>query len=103
MLGASSWRLYAYVLLPAALPAVASGLRQGFSFAWRSLMGAEFVFAVQRRGLGYLLDTSRETGDPAQVLGLMAVMVVVGMAADRLVFARLQAWVSRRFGLVAAA
>ena len=36
-------------------------------------------------------------------MGIMAVMVVIGMAADRLVFARLQAWVSRRFGLVAAA
>ena len=102
MLGASGWRLYRYVLLPASLPALASGLRQGFSFAWRSLMGAEFVFAVERRGLGFLLQTSRDTVDPAQVMGIMAVMVVIGMAADRLVFARLQAWVSRRFGLVLA-
>ena len=99
MLGASGWRLYAYVLLPASLPAVSSGLRQGFSFAWRSLMGGEFVFAVQRRGLGFLLQSSRDTLDPAQVLGIMAVMVAIGMAADRLVFANLQAWVSRRFGL----
>ncbi len=102
MLGASGWRLYRYVLLPASLPALASGLRQGFSFAWRSLMGAEFLFPVEHRGLGFLLDASRNTGDPAQVVGIMAVMVVIGMAADRLVFARLQAWVSRRFGLVAA-
>ncbi len=99
MLGANGWRLYRYVLLPASLPALASGLRQGFSFAWRSLMGAEFVFVVERRGLGFLLQTSRDTVDPAQVMGIMAVMVVIGMAADRLVFARLQAWVSRRFGL----
>ena len=99
MLGAKGWRLYAYVLLPASLPAVSSGLRQGFSFAWRSLMGGEFVFAVQRRGLGFLLQSSRDTVDPAQVMGIMAVMVIIGMAADRLVFARLQAWVSRRFGL----
>ena len=102
MLGANGWRLYRYVLLPASLPALASGLRQGFSFAWRSLMGAEFVFVVERRGLGFLLQTSRDTIDPAQVMGIMAVMVVIGMAADRLVFARLQAWVSRRFGLIAA-
>ena len=102
MLGANGWRLYRYVLLPASLPALASGLRQGFSFAWRSLMGAEFVFVVERRGLGFLLQTSRDTVDPAQVMGIMAVMVVIGMAADRLVFARLQGWVSARFGLVAA-
>ena len=102
MLGASGPRLYLHVLLPASLPAVSSGLRQGFSFAWRSLMGGEFVFAVERRGLGFLLGSSRDAVDPAQVLGLMAIMVAVGMAADRLVFARLQAWVSRRFGLIAA-
>ena len=100
MLGASGWRLYRYVLLPASLPALASGLRQGFSFAWRSLMGAEFVFVVERRGLGFLLQNSRDTVDPAQVMGIMAVMVVIGMAADRLVFAKLQRSVSRRFGLV---
>ena len=103
MLGANGWRLYRYVLLPASLPALASGLRQGFSFAWRSLMGAEFVFvAVEHRGLGFLLDASRNTNDAAQVLGIMAVMVAIGMAADRLVFARVQGWVSRRFGLVPA-
>ena len=54
MLGAGGWKLYRYVLIPASLPALASGLRQGFAFAWRSLMGAEFVFviAVQLHGLG---------------------------------------------------
>src|SRR3954452_15471563 len=41
MLGARGWRLAWFVLLPASLPALASSLRQGFSFAWRSLMGAE--------------------------------------------------------------
>lgn len=102
MLGANGWRLYRYVLLPASLPALATGLRQGFSFAWRSLMGAEFVFVLERRGLGFLLQNARNDVDPAQVLGIMAVMVVIGMAADRLVFAKLQRVVSRRFGLVAA-
>ena len=99
MLGARGWRLYRYVLLPASLPALAGGLRQGFSFAWRSLMGAEFVFAVRHKGLGSLLQNARDLVDPAQVLGIMIVMVVIGIAADRLVFAPLQRRVSRRFGL----
>ena len=43
MMGARGWRLYRYVLLPASLPALAGSLRQGFSFAWRSLMGAELI------------------------------------------------------------
>ena len=43
MLAARGWKLYRYILLPASMPAMASSLRQGFSFAWRSLMGAELI------------------------------------------------------------
>lgn len=99
MLGASGWRLYRHVLLPASMPAVAGSLRQGFSFAWRSLMGAEFVFMVERHGLGFLLDMGRNFNDAAQVIAVMAVMVIIGMAADRWLFAPLQARVQARFGL----
>ena len=48
MMGARGWRLYAYVLLPACLPALTGTLRQGFSFAWRSLLGAELILLTQR-------------------------------------------------------
>ncbi len=99
MLGAQGWRLYRYVLLPASLPALAGSLRQGFSFAWRSLMGAELIFAVRKHGLGYQLAMGRETADVAQVIGVMIVMVVVGMMVDRWGFAKLQARVQARFGL----
>jgi NitT/TauT family transport system permease protein len=99
MLGARGWRLYRYVLIPASLPAFASSLRQGFSFAWRSLLGAELILAVEHKGLGFLLSTGRETADVAKVVAVMIVMVMIGMLADRWVFAKLQAAVHRRFGL----
>lgn len=99
MLGADGWRLYRYVLLPASLPALAGSLRQGFSFAWRSLMGAELIFAVKKQGLGYQLAMGRETADVAQVVAVMIVMVVVGMVVDRWGFAKLQERVQARFGL----
>ena len=99
MLGAGGWKLYYYVLLPAALPAMVGSLRQGFSFAWRSLMGAELILAVSNHGLGALLELGRVNGDPPQVLAVMIVMVLIGMAADRYVFARLQERVQARFGL----
>jgi len=102
MLGTRGWRMYRYVLLPASLPALASSLRQGFSFAWRSLMGAEVLFAVQRHGLGFLLQTGRDFSDVAQVVAVMAVMVVIGMLADRLFFGVLEQSIHRRFGLVTA-
>ncbi|HXE55373.1 MAG TPA: ABC transporter permease subunit [Tepidisphaeraceae bacterium] len=99
MLGARGWKLYRYVLLPASLPALATSLRQGFSFAWRSLMGAELVLIVQRHGLGFLLQTGRDFSDVQQVVAVMIVMVIIGMLADRWVFAKVQARVQRRFGL----
>jgi NitT/TauT family transport system permease protein len=100
MLGARGWRLAWFVLLPASLPALASSLRQGFSFAWRSLMGAELIFAVQRHGLGFLLSAGREFGDVAQVVAVMAVMVWLSVQVDRLAFARLERAVAARFGLI---
>ncbi len=102
MLGARRARLYLYVLLPACLPALAGTLRQGFSFAWRSLLGAELILLTQRRGLGFLLNIGREFNDVAQVVAVMIVMIGVGMAIDRWVFAGIERRVRRRFGLTQA-
>jgi NitT/TauT family transport system permease protein len=100
MLGARNWKLYRYVLLPASLPALAGSLRTGFSFAWRSLMGAELVLtAIDHRGLGFLLALSRDLGGIADVVAVMIIMVVIGILADRWVFAVLQQKVQARFGL----
>ena len=99
MLGADGWRLYRYVLLPAALPALASSLRQGFGFAWRSLMGAEMILHADHAGLGWLLEVGRDNNAIAQVVAVMAVMVMLGMAADRFAFAKLERVVASRFGL----
>jgi NitT/TauT family transport system permease protein len=99
MMGARGWKLYRYVLLPASLPAMTSSLRQGFAFAWRSLLGAELILVVQNHGLGFLLETGRNFSDVAQVVAVMIVMVLVGMAVDRWFFAKLQKRVHARFGL----
>jgi NitT/TauT family transport system permease protein len=99
MLGTSGWRMYRYVLLPASLPALASSLRQGFSFAWRSLMGAELIFAIDRHGLGYVLHMGRELGEVGWVVVAMAMMVIIGITADRFVFSELEKSIHRRFGL----
>ena len=99
MLGARGWRLYWYVLLPASLPALAGSLRTGFSFAWRSLMGAELILYADHHGLGFLLETGRNFNDVAQVVAVMIIMVVIGMIADRWIFVILQKKVQSRFGL----
>jgi NitT/TauT family transport system permease protein len=99
MMGARGWKLYRYVLLPASMPAMTSSLRQGFAFAWRSLLGAELILVVQNHGLGFLLETGRNFSDVAQVVAVMIIMVMIGMAVDRWLFARLQKRVHARFGL----
>ncbi len=99
MLGARGWRLYRYVLFPASLPAFAGSLRQGFSFSWRSLLGAELILtSVDDHGLGFLLSIGRDIGDVARIIAIMFVMIVVGIFADRWFFAKLQKAINTRFG-----
>lgn len=97
--GAHGIKFYTQVMLPAGLPALASSLRSGFSFAWRSLMGGELIFVLKQEGVGHLLAVGREFGDVGQVVGVMFIMVLIGMAADRFIFAPLEKKVQSRFGL----
>ena len=88
-----------HVTLPAALPWVVSGMKQGWAFAWRSLMAAEIYVAITTGfGLGNLLDNGRSINAMDQVLGVMLVIVAVGLLADRLVFFQAERWLRRRWG-----
>jgi NitT/TauT family transport system permease protein len=99
MMGARGLKLYSTVIIPASMPGLVSSLRHGFSFAWRSLMGAELIFMVKGQGVGYLLHQGREFSDIAEVMATMTVMVVIGMVLDRTAFAPLERRVHARFGL----
>jgi NitT/TauT family transport system permease protein len=96
-MGARGVKLYVDVILPAALPSVIEGMKQGWSFAWRSLMAGELLFVSM--GLGQLLSMGRELNDMSQVVAVMLVIVAIGLFVDRLVFARLGNAVRRRWGL----
>lgn len=98
-LGIQGPRFLFGVLLPAALPGILTGLKLGFSFAWRALLAGELLFVSG--GLGQLLTTGRELLDVAQVIAVMVTIVMVGMVIDRWVFGLLEARVRRRWGLVA--
>ncbi len=99
-LGASRWQLYRYVVLPAMVPSMVQGMKQGWSFAWRSLMAGELLFVSV--GLGHLLDVGRNLSNINMVVSIMLVIVVVGVAVDRLLFGRAEAWVRERWGFAAA-
>ncbi len=100
-LGIRRLRFVAGVLLPAALPGILTGLKLGWSFAWRALMAGELLFVAG--GLGQLLQTGREVLDAAQVMGVMAAIVVIGFAVDRVLFRAIELRVRRRWGLAEAA
>lgn len=83
-MGVTGGELYRRVVLPAALPTFVAGLKQGWSFAWRSLLGGELLFVGV--GLGRLLMAGRELNDMSRVIAIMLVIVVLGLAVDRFVF-----------------
>jgi NitT/TauT family transport system permease protein len=99
-LGVRGPRFHLGVLLPAALPGVLTGLKLGWSFAWRALMAGELLFVAG--GLGQLLQAGREVLDAAQVMGVMVAIVGIGMTVDRVLFRILELRVRRRWGLVEA-
>ncbi|MFJ5549913.1 ABC transporter permease [Streptomyces sp. NPDC093225] len=103
-LGASGLRGARHVLLPGALPGYLAGLKQGWAFSWRSLMAAELIASSPELGLGLgrYLQNQREFSDmPGVVLGI-ALIFVVGVAIDLLVFSPVERWVLRSRGLLAA-
>lgn len=98
-MGSKGLHTWTHVVLPAALPFFVTGMKQGWAFAWRSLMAAEiFVTILTGFGLGQLLHYGRELHAMDQVLGVMFVIVAVGLLVDRLLFAPLERFLHTRWG-----
>ena len=96
-MGTDGWRLYTDVLLPASLPAVMTGAKLGWSYAWRALMSGELLFVSL--GLGHMLMMGRELSDMSQVLSVMIVIIALGLLADNMIFGSLERLVRRQWGL----
>ncbi|WP_409332230.1 ABC transporter permease [Trujillonella humicola] len=101
VLGLSALGRTRHVLLPAALPGYLGGLRQGWAFAWRSLMAAELItYSPQLgQGLGQLLNLGRELSQMSLVITSIGLILAVGVAIELLVFAPLEQRVLVRRGL----
>jgi len=90
MAGLSPLSLVRRVLLPAAMPSVMTGLRNGLSLAWMFMVAAELIAAT--RGLGYLLTDGRETGRADIVLAAIVLLALLGKVSDTGMV-----WVERRW------
>ncbi|MBI3895796.1 MAG: ABC transporter permease [Acidobacteria bacterium] len=97
-LGARGPRLFWHVLLPASLPHLVSGLKQGWAFAWRSLISGEMIFVSL--GLGHLLMMGRDLNDMSQVVAVMILIMALGQVVDHVLFGRLEHSIRHKWGIV---
>jgi NitT/TauT family transport system permease protein len=101
VMGARGLRLYRHVILPAALPSFVGGLKQGWAFAWRSLMAGEIIGVVSHQpALGQQLQVARDFTDAQQLLALMIVIFAIGVTVDS-VFGAADRAIRSRWGLSA--
>jgi NitT/TauT family transport system permease protein len=99
-MGARGWQRFRHVVLPASLPSFVGGLKQGWAFAWRSLMAGELLVTLGVFSVGFLLQQYRNLNDAAGLIAIMIVILAVGILVDSLIFGSLDRWVRRRHGLM---
>ena len=98
-MGSGPLHTLVFVTLPASAPFVVSGMKQGWAFAWRSLMAAEiYVAVVSGFGIGQYLHYGRELQRMYQVIGIMFIIILVGLLADKILFSPAERWLHRRWG-----
>jgi NitT/TauT family transport system permease protein len=99
-MGANDRRLFRHVILPGALPYILTGLRLGLAQAWRILVGVEMLAAVPW-GLGWLIFGAREFLNTDVMLAGIAVIAIIGLLLEKLVFQRLENFTVVRWGMMA--
>ncbi len=96
-MGATKRQLLVHVILPASLPEMISGLKQGWSFAWRALMAGEVM--TTSIGLGQTLIMGRDLADINQVMLVMLIIVLVGIVIDKCIFSVIENRILKKRGL----
>jgi NitT/TauT family transport system permease protein len=98
-MGSTGFHKWTKVILPASLPFLVSGMKQGWAFAWRSLMAAEiYVTILTGFGLGHLLHYGRELNAMEQVIGVMLVIIAIGLLTDKILFSPVERFLHSRWG-----
>ncbi|MER7166882.1 ABC transporter permease [Micromonospora sp. NPDC000207] len=99
VLGMRGLSLYRLLILPASLPSFISGLKQGWAFAWRSLMAGELLVIVAGQGsIGSLLQGAREFNNAPRLLSWIIIVLLLGILVD-ILFNAVDNALRRRWGL----
>ncbi|MFL4977291.1 MAG: ABC transporter permease [Xanthobacteraceae bacterium] len=82
-MGASDFQLFRWVLLPAALPVILTGLRMGFTVALLSILGSETIASLA--GLGHKIVHLAEAMETARMFAYIAFAVVIAATLNSIV------------------
>ena len=75
MLRLNRMERFKHIEFPASLPNIFTGLRLGFGYSWRALVGAELIAASS--GLGYLIGDASEMSRTDKVfVGILCIAVL---------------------------
>jgi NitT/TauT family transport system permease protein len=99
-MGADNRRLFRHVILPGALPYIMTGLRLGLAQAWRILVAVEMLAAVPW-GLGWMIFGAQEFLNTDVMLAGIAVIALIGVGLEKLVFQPLENFTLVRWGMMA--
>jgi sulfonate transport system permease protein len=77
--GASRWQLFRHVILPASLPQIFVGLRVAAGVTVLTMIGVEFVFAPESKGIGYRINNARQILDVRQLYLGVIISALLGV------------------------
>ncbi|MGG7444652.1 ABC transporter permease [Kosakonia oryzendophytica] len=99
--GLSGPRYVVTILIPASLPAILSGLKIGWAFAWRTLIAAELVFGASsgEGGLGWYIFQNRNELFTDRVFAGLVTVIAIGLLVEGVVFASLEKVTIKRWGM----
>jgi NitT/TauT family transport system permease protein len=99
-MGLGQIAMYRHLILPASLPSFVAGLKQGWAFAWRSLMAGELLVIIMGQpSIGVLLSTFQDQTAMTSTISIMIVILVLGIVVD-MIFTRIDTTIRRRRGML---
>src|SRR5437588_11797168 len=98
-MGANERALFWKVIVPGASPFIITGLRQAFLRAWIAVIGAEFL-AASDFGLGWVIFDAKEFLNADVMLASLAMIGLIGLLFERLVFGSIERATIMRWGMV---
>ena len=89
------------ILVPAALPSILAGMKVGWAFAWRTLIGAELVFGASSGsgGLGWYIFESSQNIETEGVFAGLFMVILIGIVVENVVFRNIELKTVNRWGM----